>query len=153
MSESKRVLLVEDDPCDVELTVKGLTECGLGNEVITVSDGVQALDYLRRQNQFHDRPDGYPSVVLLDLKLPKIDGKEVLREIKSNKSLRQIPVVVLTSSREDVDLDECYHLGVNAYIVKPMNFHDYLEAVRMVGTFWLTMNEPPKTCLQQPSLI
>ncbi len=146
MSELKRILLVEDDPRDVELTLKGLGEHRLANEVFVVSNGEEALDYLYRRGQFSERAEGLPIVILLDLKMPLVSGLEVLQEIKADERLRQIPVVVLTSSREDSDLQECYRLGVNAYVVKPLDFTEFVEAVKAVGVFWAMLNEPPLAC-------
>lgn len=143
MIELKRILLVEDNPNDVELTLEGLNEYNLANEVVVVRDGAEALDYLHRQGQFSTRANGNPGVILLDLKLPKIDGLEVLRRIKSDDQLRLIPVVVLTSSREERDLVNSYELGVNAYVVKPVDFHEFANAVKELGIFWALINEPP----------
>lgn len=143
MVELKCILLVEDDPRDVELTLVALAEHNLVNEVMVVHDGVEALDYLYRRGQFAEQPDGNPSVILLDLKLPKVDGFEVLRTIKSDDRLKFIPVVVLTSSREDRDMVESYKLGVNAYVVKPVDFHEFTDAVKELGIFWALINEPP----------
>ncbi|MBI5440697.1 MAG: response regulator [Deltaproteobacteria bacterium] len=139
----KRILLVEDNPNDVELTMEGLGEHNLANEVVVARDGVEALDYLLRRGTFVDRPAGNPAVVLLDLKLPKVDGIEVLKEIKSDENLKVVPVVVLTSSREERDMVESYKLGVNAYVVKPVNFHEFADAVKGLGLFWAVINEPP----------
>ena len=146
MSELKRILLAEDDPRDVELTLRGLAEYRLANEVFTVSNGEEALDYLRRRGKFSDRAEGLPVVILLDLKMPLVSGLEVLQELKTDERLRQVPVVVLTSSREDSDLEECYRLGVNAYVVKPLGFPEFVEAVKTVGMFWAILNEPPLAC-------
>jgi CheY-like chemotaxis protein len=143
MSSIGRILLAEDNPNDVELTLAALAEHGLANEVVVVRDGAEALDYLRREGPFADRPAGHPVVVLLDLKMPKVDGLEVLRAVKSDAALRAVPVVVLTSSREDRDLAEAYALGVNAYVVKPVAFDEFVRAVRDVGAFWAVLNEAP----------
>jgi len=143
MAELKRVLLVEDDPKDVELTMMALGERNLANELDVVCDGAEALDYLNRRGRFRSRQKGHPAVVLLDLKLPKIDGLQVLREIKTDNELRTIPVVVLTSSREERDLVASYNLGVNAYVVKPVDFHEFVDAVKELGAFWAIVNEPP----------
>lgn len=143
MKEMKRVLLVEDDPNDVELTMNGLAEYNLANEVIVASDGEEALDYLYRRGKFAGRENGNPAVVLLDLKLPKIDGLEVLRRMRSDESLKTVPVVILTSSREDRDMIEGYRLGTNAYVVKPVDFHEFIDAVKHIGVFWSIINEPP----------
>lgn len=139
----KRILLVEDDPRDVELTLEALGENNLMNEVDVVGDGEKALDYLFKRGEFAARSGNNPAVILLDLKLPKIDGKEVLKEIRSNDTMKMIPVVVLTSSREQQDLVEMYRLGVNAYVVKPVDFHEFVDAVKHLGLFWAVINEPP----------
>jgi CheY-like chemotaxis protein len=139
----KRILLVEDDPKDVELTVDAFEEYNLSNEIQVARDGVEALDYLYRRERFADEPAGNPVVILLDLKMPKVDGVQVLRQIKSDKKLQTIPVVILTSSRESHDLEICYQLGANAYVVKPVKFTDFVEAVKQIGVFWALINEPP----------
>ena len=139
----KRILLVDDSPRDTELAFDALTQHNLANEVVAVRDGAEALDYLYRRGQFADRGNGQPAVILLDLKMPKVDGIEVLRQIKSDPQLKMIPVVVLTSSREEQDLVNSYELGVNAYIVKPVQFQEFVEAVKLVGAFWAVVNEPP----------
>lgn len=138
-----RILLVEDNPNDVELTLAALAEYQLANEVVVARDGQEALDYLLREGEFADRPVGNPVVVMLDLKLPKIDGKEVLNRIKSDAQLKLIPVVVLTSSSEERDLAESYQLGVNAYVIKPVEFYDFVEAVKSLSLFWAITNHPP----------
>lgn len=143
MVELKRILLVEDNPNDVEMVLDGLNEHNLANEVVVTRDGVEALDYLYRRNEFERREEGNPAVVLLDLKLPRVDGVEVLKVIKTDEHLKYIPVVVLTSSREERDLVESYRLGVNAYVVKPVNFHEFVTAVKQLGIFWAIINEPP----------
>jgi CheY-like chemotaxis protein len=112
-----------------------------------VRDGEEALDYLFRQNSFSSRPDDLPAVVMLDLKMPKVDGLEVLQRMKGDARLKVIPVVVMTSSREEQDLQKCYQLGVNAYVVKPVNFHEFVDAVKQLGVFWAMLNEPPPECL------
>ncbi len=142
-TEVRRILLVEDSPRDTELTLTALAEHHLANEVVTLRDGAEALDYLYRRGPFADRTDDQPAVVLLDLKMPKVDGTEVLRQIKSDPLLKMIPVVVLTSSREEQDVVKSYQLGVNAYIVKPVKFEDFVEAVKLLGAFWAVVNEPP----------
>ncbi len=139
----KRILLVEDSTNDVELILTSLAENHLGNEVVVVRDGEQALDYMYRRGMYRLRYEGNPVVVLLDLKLPKVDGIEVLTEIKSNPSLRTVPIVVLTSSREEQDLARCYELGTNAYVVKPIDFHEFVDVIRGLGLFWAIINEPP----------
>jgi len=143
MKAFKRILLVEDDPKDVELTVSALSEHNLANDILVVRDGVEALDYLYRRGAFAQEPDGNPVVILLDLKMPRVDGIQVLKQIKSDKNLQTIPVVILTSSRESQDLQTCYQLGVNAYVVKPVKFTDFIEAVKEIGVFWALINEPP----------
>jgi CheY-like chemotaxis protein len=143
MSEMKRILLVEDTPNDIELTLAALEENNLANEVVVVRDGAEALDYLYRRGVFKLRTAGHPAVVLLDLKLPKIDGLEVLAQVKSDDDLRAIPVVMLTSSREEQDLVRSYNSGVNAYVVKPVGFSEFVAALKELGLFWAVINEPP----------
>jgi CheY-like chemotaxis protein len=143
MSDLKRILLAEDDSRDVELTLLALGEYKLANEVDVVRDGQEALDYVRRQGQFQLRGGRNPAVVLLDLKMPKLDGLEVLRAIRSDDTLRMMPVVMLTSSREERDVVESYKLGVNAYVVKPVDFHQFVEAIKQIGAFWALINVPP----------
>jgi CheY-like chemotaxis protein len=139
----RRILLVEDDPKDVELTLTALEEYNLANEVVVARDGAEALDYLYCRGDFASRPPDNPAVLLLDLKLPKVDGLEVLQQIKSDENLRMIPVVVLTSSREEKDMVTSYKLGVNAYVVKPVDFHEFVNAIKELGMFWAIINEPP----------
>jgi CheY-like chemotaxis protein len=143
MKAFKCILLVEDDPKDVELTISALSDYYLANQIMVVRDGVEALDYLYRRERFALEPGGSPVVILLDLKMPKLDGIQVLRQIKSDEKLRTIPVVILTSSRESQDLEICYQLGANAYVVKPVKFADFIEAVREISVFWALINEPP----------
>jgi CheY-like chemotaxis protein len=138
-----RILLVEDDPRDVELTLTALEEYNLANEVTVARDGQQALDYLYCRGEFSTRASENPAVLLLDLKLPKVDGLEVLQQVKSDDRLKRIPVVVLTSSHEEVDMMRSYELGVNAYVVKPVDFHEFVNAVKELGVFWAVINEPP----------
>jgi CheY-like chemotaxis protein len=138
-----RILLVDDSPHDRELALAALEAHHLANEVVTLRDGVEALDYLYRRGQFEGRDDGDPIVILLDLKMPRIDGMEVLRDIKSSPKLKTIPVVVMTSSREEQDLLRSYELGVNAFVVKPVNFQEFVDAIKQVGAFWAVLNEPP----------
>ncbi len=149
MMELKRVLLVEDSPHDVELTLEALAEKNIANEVVVVRDGAEALDYLYRRGVFADRGEGNPAVILLDLKLPKITGLELLKKIRADEKLKLIPVVVLTSSREEEDLVNSYNLGVNAYVVKPLDFSEFVDAVRKLGIFWALINEPPPGCLRR----
>ena len=143
MTELRNILLAEDNPNDVELTLSGLAELRLANEVTVVRDGAEALDYLHVRGKFASRHDGNPAVILLDLKMPKVDGLEVLREVKSNEQLRSIPVVMLTSSAQESDLVKSYRLGVNAYVVKPVNYREFINAIKQVGAFWAVVNEPP----------
>jgi CheY-like chemotaxis protein len=143
MSGLGRILLVEDDPKDVELTLEALDEYHLANEVVVAGDGEEALDYLYCRGSFTSRTKDNPAVLLLDLKLPKIDGLEVLQRIKSDEALKMIPVVVLTSSREERDMVASYTLGVNAYVVKPVDFHEFVNAIKELGIFWAVINEPP----------
>ena len=150
MEEFKRILLVEDDPRDVELTLTALSEHHLANEVAVARDGAEALDYVYRRGAFAERPVGNPVVILLDLKMPKLDGVEVLSRLRGDEQMRLIPVVVLTSSRESRDLAECYGLGVDAYVVKPVRFADFVEAVKQVGMFWALINEPPPGSAKRP---
>ena len=137
------ILLAEDNANDVELTLAALRGNHLVNEVIVVRDGAEALDYLYHRQQFAGRPSDNPGLILLDLKMPKVDGLEVLRQVKSDPGLRTIPVVMLTSSREEQDVVRTYDLGVNAYVVKPVVFTDFMEAVKVLGQFWAVVNEPP----------
>ena len=150
MSELKRVLLAEDSANDVELTLAALAEYKLANEVVVARDGAEALDYLQRQGKFEGRPRGNPAVVLLDLKMPKVDGLEVLKRMRADERLRRTPVVILTSSREERDIVESYQLGVNAYVVKPVDFKEFIEAVKSLGLFWAVLNEPPPGSVQKP---
>jgi len=143
MSELGRILVVEDDPRDLELTLTALDEYKLANEVVVARDGKEALDYLHCREQFASRPDESPAVILLDLKLPKVNGLEVLQKIRSDERLKIIPVVVLTSSHEERDMFTSYQLGVNAYVVKPVDFHEFVNAVKELGMFWAVINQPP----------
>ena len=138
-----RILLVEDDPKDTELTMTALEEYNLSNEVVVATDGEEALDYLYYRGKFQRRSGENPAVLLLDLKLPKVDGLQVLETIKADANLKMIPVVVLTSSREEQDMVRSYKLGVNAYVVKPVDFHEFVNAIRELGVFWAIINEPP----------
>lgn len=140
----RRILLAEDNPNDVELTLAALEEHNLANEVIVTRDGTEALDYLYRRGEFKMREDCNPTVILLDLKMPKVDGLEVLRQIKSDPLLKAIPVVILTSSREERDVIESYELGVNAYVVKPVEFHEFVDAIKELGLFWGILNITPR---------
>ncbi|HKQ38661.1 MAG TPA: response regulator [Verrucomicrobiae bacterium] len=149
MSDLKRILLVEDNANDVELSLSAFEQQNLANEVVVARNGAEALDYLYRRGRFADRPGGQPAVVLLDLKMPKVDGMEVLRQVKSDPELKTLPIVMLTSSREEHDLIRSYQLGVNAYVVKPIDFRQLLDAVKQLGLFWAVLNEPPVGTIQK----
>jgi two-component system, response regulator len=143
MTELRRILMAEDSANDIELTLAALGEHRLANHVDVARDGEEALDYLYRRGAYAARPPGNPAVLLLDLKMPKVDGLEVLRQVKSDPALKTIPVVMLTSSREEGDVLRSYELGVNAYVVKPVEFADFMDAVRQLGGFWAVINETP----------
>src|ERR1700755_3380769 len=143
MSELGRILIVEDDPRDVELTLTALGEYNLANEVVVARDGEKALDYLYCRGEFSARSSDNPAVMLLDLNLPKVDGLQVLQHIRSEERFKLIPVVVLTSSREEKDMVRSYKLGVNAYVVKPVDFHEFVNAIKELGVFWAIINQPP----------
>lgn len=143
MLELKKILLAEDNPKDVELTLEALEDSLLANRVEVVKDGVETLEYLRCEGKYADREPGLPSVLLLDIKMPRKDGIEVLREIRNDPKLKLLPVVMLTSSREDKDLLNSYYLGVNAYVVKPVNFNGFIDAIKQLGIFWGLVNELP----------
>ncbi|HRI82245.1 MAG TPA: response regulator [Opitutaceae bacterium] len=143
MNQIHSILFAEDNPHDVELTLAALTEHNLANDVVVVADGAEALDYLHRRGRYQERVPGNPALVLLDLKMPKVDGLGVLRAIKQDAALRTIPIVMLTSSREEQDLVRSYELGVNAYVVKPVDFQGFIEAVKQLGVFWAVLNQPP----------
>jgi CheY-like chemotaxis protein len=149
--EPKKILLVEDSQKDIDLTLAALARNDLAGDVMVLRDGEQALDYLHRRGQFAKRADQQPAVVLLDLKLPKVDGLEVLAKVKSNPDLRMIPIVMLTSSREEIDLLRSYEHGVNAYVVKPVTFSRFVEALRELGVFWAEINEPPPGSAGRPA--
>jgi CheY-like chemotaxis protein len=142
-SDIPAILLAEDNPNDVELTLEALAQHHLANRVTVARDGVEAMEYLRREGVFNDREPGDPAVVLLDIKMPRKDGLEVLREIRHDPALKRLPVVILTSSREEQDLITSYDLGVNAYVVKPVDFPAFIEAVKELGVFWALINERP----------
>ena len=143
MPDLRPILLVEDNPRDLELTLAALAKCQLANEIVVARDGAEALDYMNAEGRFEDRAPGDPAVVLLDLKLPKVDGLQVLEKVKKDPHRRQIPVVMLTSSREERDLVKSYELGVNAFVVKPVDFNAFFEAIQDLGMFWAVLNEPP----------
>jgi CheY-like chemotaxis protein len=143
MTDLRPILLVEDSPKDLELTLAALKKCQLANDIVIARDGEEAIDYLSFSGKHAGRAEGYPAVVLLDLKLPKVDGLEVLERIKGDGSLRHIPVVMLTSSREEQDLVRSYELGVNAFVVKPVEFSKFFQAIEDLGVFWAILNEPP----------
>jgi CheY-like chemotaxis protein len=151
MSQLKRILLVEDSPRDAEMTIEALSEYNLANSVTHCRDGAEALDYLHGRGDFADRDREVPVVVLLDLKMPKIGGMEVLREMKRHPTLKNIPVVVMTSSREEQDVIKSYELGVNAYVVKPVRFPEFAEAIKQLGIFWAVLNEVPAYRLPDPA--
>jgi CheY-like chemotaxis protein len=144
----KPILLVEDDPRDLELTLVALERSQLANEVIVVRDGAAALEYLAREGEFAQRAEGNPAVILLDLKLPKVNGLEVLQTVRNTEPLRSVPVVMLTSSHEETDVLRSYQLGVNAYVVKPVEFKQFVEAIADLGIFWAVLNEPPPGSLR-----
>jgi CheY-like chemotaxis protein len=139
-----KILLAEDDPNDVELTRIALQKHNLANELEVVNNGELALDYLYCRGEYESRPKGNPAVVLLDLKMPKLDGKEVLRVMRSDQRFKKIPVVIMTSSRENPDVEECYELGANSYVVKPVNFKEFVDVVKEVGLFWAVINVLPE---------
>ncbi len=143
MANLRPILLVEDNPKDLELTLAALEKCSLANEIVVARDGAEALDYLYRRGDYAERHVGDPAVVLLDLKLPKVDGLEVLETVKNDSEMRAFPIVMLTSSREESDLVRSYQLGVNAFVVKPVDFGEFFEAIRDLGVFWAILNEPP----------
>jgi CheY-like chemotaxis protein len=143
MREFKKILLVEDNPEDIELTTEALAEISLANRVISVNDGVHAMEYLKCEGIYQNREPENPAIILMDIKMPRMDGIEVLEAIRADPALKTIPVVMLTSSREEPDLKKCYDLGVNAYVVKPVNIKDFFEAVKQLGVFWALINELP----------
>jgi CheY-like chemotaxis protein len=143
IAELRTILLAEDNAHDVELTLSALRDNRVANNVVVTRDGAETLDYLFRRGAFEGRTGPEPALLLLDLKMPKVDGLEVLRAVKADPQLRTLPIVVLTSSREERDLLASYQLGVNAYVVKPVDFHEFIEAVKLLGGFWALVNEPP----------
>lgn len=143
MSNLKRILLVEDNPNDVELTLNALEESQLANEVVVTRDGEEGLDYLLRKGKFQLRQPGNPVVVLLDVKMPKMNGVELLKIIRETEGIENVPVVMLTSSREEFDINRCYELGASAYVVKPVDFDQFKSSIRELGLFWAVINQPP----------
>lgn len=150
MNTLKSILLAEDDARDVELTLEALSEHHIANQVVVARDGAEALDFLYARGTFKNRPPGNPAVILLDIKMPKIDGLEVLKTVKTDEQLKMIPVVVLTSSREERDLIGSYQSGANAYVVKPVNFQEFVQAAKQLGIFWALLNEPPPGSVKLP---
>jgi CheY-like chemotaxis protein len=149
MTTLKRILLVDDSPRDTELALTALAAHNLANEVFTLRDGAEALDYIYLRGEFTERSHGHPALILLDLKMPKVDGIEVLRQLKGDETTKMIPIVMMTSSREEQDMLNSYQLGANAYVVKPVNFQRFIEAVEQVGAFWAVINEPPPGSLRR----
>lgn len=141
--QTVEILLVEDSDADAEMTLRTLRKRGIANRIERVSDGVEALDYLRLQGNFESRTGGLPRLVLLDLKMPRMDGLQVLRELKTDPRLRAVPVVMMTSSREEGDLLQSYELGVNSYVVKPVDFAEFAETIAQVGMYWMIANQAP----------
>jgi CheY-like chemotaxis protein len=150
MTRVPRILIAEDSPEDTELILEALREFRIGNEVLHVKDGVETLDYLYRRGAFASYGPGQPAVIMLDLKMPRVDGIEVLRQVKNDAELKRIPVVIMTSSREEQDLLNSYNLGASAYVVKPLKFAELVEAVKTLGAFWAIINEPPPGSLARP---
>ena len=142
MAELNPILLVEDNPKDLELTMHALERSQLANEVVVARDGAEALDWLFARGNHVGRTNGDPAVVLLDLKLPKVDGLEVLEKVKSDSELKHVPIVMLTASKEESDLVKSYQLGVNAFVVKPVDFKEFFKAIQEIGMFWAILNEP-----------
>ena len=143
MSEIRTILLAEDSPHDAEMAIDALREAHLANPIVHVEDGVEAIDYLFRRGKFADRPEGDPAVLLLDIKMPRMDGLEVLKQLRDHETLKRMPVVILSSSREESDLARSWDLGVNAYVVKPVDVDQFFDAVRTLGKFWAVLNETP----------
>lgn len=143
MPSLRPILLAEDNPNDVELTLTALHTLNLANEIVVVHNGAEVLDFVYRRNAYAQRPDVQPAVVLLDLKMPRVDGLETLRQLRANPDTRTIPIVILTSSREENDLVKGYELGANSYVVKPVDFDQFISAVSQLGVFWAIVNEPP----------
>lgn len=143
MMNLRNILLVEDNIKDVELILEALLDYNLANRVVTVKDGFEALEYLNYEGGFKSRTLGNPAVILMDIKMPRMDGIETLQKIRASKKLKDIPIVMLTSSREELDLKKCYELGANAFVVKPVDFKDFVDAIKNLGIFWAMLNEPP----------
>ncbi|NDK38904.1 response regulator [Pseudoxanthomonas gei] len=143
MSAIRTILLAEDSAADAEMAVDALREANLANPIVHVEDGVETMDYLLRRGAWADRPEGLPAVLLLDIKMPRMDGLEVLRQVRSHEQLKKLPVVILSSSREESDLARSWDLGVNAYVVKPVDVDQFFQAVKLLGTFWAVINEAP----------
>lgn len=139
----KHILLVEDNEHDIKLILNTLEEFNLANETVVIRDGVEALDYLYCRGDFSDRAEGNPVLIMLDIKMPRMDGIQVIRQLKNDENKKQIPIVVLTSSSEEKDMEECYRLGINGYVVKPIRFEEFVDAVKQIGIFWVLINEPP----------
>ncbi|MEN4904625.1 MULTISPECIES: response regulator [unclassified Luteimonas] len=144
MSEIRTILLAEDSPHDAEMAIDALREANLANPIVHVEDGVEAVDYLFRRGKFADRAEGDPAVLLLDIKMPRMDGLEVLKQLRDHETLKRMPVVILSSSREESDLARSWDLGVNAYVVKPVDVDQFFDAVRTLGKFWAVLNEVPE---------
>ncbi|MCD9028790.1 response regulator [Luteimonas sp. BDR2-5] len=144
MSDIRTILLAEDSPHDAEMAIDALGEAHLANPIVHVEDGVETLDYLFRRGKFADRPEGDPAVLLLDIKMPRMDGLEVLKQLREHETLKRMPVVILSSSREESDLARSWDLGVNAYVVKPVDVDQFFDAVRTLGKFWAVLNEVPE---------
>ncbi|HBK46142.1 MAG TPA: two-component system response regulator [Xanthomonadaceae bacterium] len=144
MTAIRTILLAEDSPADAEMAVDALREARLANSIVHVEDGVEAMDYLLRRGAFADREEGLPAVLLLDIKMPRMDGLEVLKQIRTTESLKRLPVVILSSSREESDLARSWDLGVNAYVVKPVDVDQFFNAVKTLGTFWAVINQAPE---------
>ncbi|WP_329804421.1 response regulator [Flavobacterium facile] len=145
-TEIKRILIVDDSPKDVELAIAALSENNMANEIIVAEDGEEALDYLYKRGKFIDE-HGFPAVILLDIKMPKMNGIEVLRHIRNDSKFKLIPVIMVTSSREEKDLVESYKLGANSYVVKPVDFNQFMEAIKILGQYWAIVNQPPPIIL------
>ncbi len=143
MSAIRTILLAEDSAADAEMAIDALRDANLANPIVHVEDGVETMDYLLRRGTWADRPEGLPAVLLLDIKMPRMDGLEVLRQVRSHEQLKKMPVVILSSSREESDLARSWDLGVNAYVVKPVDVDQFFQAVKLLGTFWAVINEAP----------